>query len=43
MNQPGDVLCYVSPGLRPPPWPPQSAAPGWFGMVAGALAAGIHG
>jgi len=33
MNQSGDVLCYVSPGLRPPPWPPQSASPDWFGAA----------
>jgi len=43
MNQSGDALCYVSPGLWPPPLPPQSASPDWFDAVLAWLAGEIQG
>jgi len=33
----------VSPGLRPPPLPPQSASPDWFCTAVGLLAGEILG
>jgi len=42
LNQPGDALCYVSSGLRPPPLPSQSASPDWFDSTLGGQAGEIH-